>query len=298
MSALITILGIYFFVFIGFVAKKKFNEISEKTLVLLSIYFLQPMLAFWGILGKEASLHDYATPALYFGISLVGAIFSYAFFGRFLQDKKDLAIVTAGGVIGNTGNLGVPLLIALFGKGIAFYAVLINTANVFVLYIIGVFLYSLGSVNAKESFKNIFKIPVIWFSILAILLNFMGVTLNEHVEKIIEMGAYTSMTLQLIIFGVFIGGLTKVEIHPKTLIYGLFNKTIFMPFIAFCVLYFIPLEPLLKTILFLQICMPLAVSNVNLSSLYSCKPYDTTALILASSLLFLCTFFIYINIFN
>ncbi|MEY4505382.1 MAG: hypothetical protein RL154_1683 [Pseudomonadota bacterium] len=297
MNILITIAGIYFFVLLGFSAKRLFNEIHERTLVLISVYFLQPMLAFWGILGKPFEFEDFITPTLYFLISFMGALIGYVLFSKILSNKKDVAIVTATGIIGNTGNLGVPLLIGIYGKSVAFYAILINTANVFVLYIIGVFLYSLGSISAKDSFKNIFKIPVIWFSLLAIILNFAGITLNSSVEKIVEMGAYTSMTLQLIIFGVFIGGLKNVKIDKKILLYGLLNKAIFIPFIAFLILYFIDIEPFLKTVLFLQICMPIAVSNVNLSSLYNCEPHNTTALILASSLIFLFAFFIYAKVF-
>ena len=293
MNTLIIICGIYFFVLIGFSAKKIFNEIHEKTLVLLSVYFLQPMLAFWGILSKPFEPKDFAAPSLYFAISIFGAVFSFFIFRKILGDKKDAAIVSAGGVIGNTGNLGVPLLIGLYGKGVAFYAVLINTANVFVLYIIGVFLYSLGSVSAKESIKNILKIPVIYFSSLAIALNFAGVTLSAPIEKIVEMGAYASMTLQLIIFGVFLGGLKGIKINLKITFYGVLNKAVLIPLIAFIILHFVDIAPTLKTILFLQICMPLAVSNVNLASLYNCKPYEVTALILASSALFIPLFFVY-----
>lgn len=70
------------------------------------------------------------------------------------KEKKDAVIVTAGGVIGNTGNLGIPILLRCLAKVLP-YAVLINLANIFVLYIIGVFLYSMGLYTAKEALKNI-----------------------------------------------------------------------------------------------------------------------------------------------
>jgi hypothetical protein len=298
MSTLITIAGVYFFVLLGFVAKRKFSEIHERTLVLLSIYFLQPMLSFWGIFGRKIELGDLFVPAWYFVISILGATVGYLIFSRVFDDKKDSAIVTAGGIIGNTGNLGIPLLIAIFGKSVAFYAVLINLANVFVLYIIGVFLYSRGNYTVGESIKNILSIPVIWFSLLAIVLNFAGVTLHPSINQTIEMGAYTSMCIQLIIFGVFLGGLTKASISKKVLVYGLLNKFAILPLIAFVLLTQLDLLPLIKTLIFLQVCMPLAVSNVNLASLYGCKPYDVTALIMASSALFLVLIFLYYPIFS
>ena len=155
MSLLLSIIGVYFFVSLGFAAKRIFGEIDERTLVLLSVYFLQPILSFWGILGAKIHFAAISAPLIYFGISLFAAVFGFFVFSRVFEDKKDAVIVTAGGVIGNTGNLGIPLLLAMFGKTAVFYAVLINIANIFVLYVVGVFLYSLGSYTVKEAIKNI-----------------------------------------------------------------------------------------------------------------------------------------------
>jgi len=296
-STIVIICGVYFFVLLGFVAKRIFSEIDERTLVLLSVYFLQPMLAFWGILGKKMEINDFFAPALYLAISVIGSVAGFVLFSRFFNDKKDVAIITAAGVIGNTGNLGIPLLVGLFGKEAAFYAVLINTANVFVLYVVGVFLYSMGNFTTKEAVKNIVSIPVIWFSLGAILLNFAGVTLNASVTKIVEMGAHTSMVIQLVIFGVFMAGLGRVSVEKKTLIFAMVNKFVFMPLIAFAVLLFSDASSFIKTIVFLQVCMPLAVSNVNLASLYGCKPYTVTALILVSAGLFLALIFPFMRVF-
>jgi predicted permease len=283
----LVIVGVYFFVLIGFAAKRIFREIDEKTLVLLSVYFLQPMLAFWGIFGKKIESSDFLVPAFYFAISIVGALAGFLFFSKILSDKRDVSIVTAAGILGNTGNLGIPLLIAIFGKSAAFYAVLINMANVFVLYIVGVLLYSLGSSTVKDSVKNILTMPVIWFSILAIVLNFSGVVLNDTLYGIVEMGAHASICLQLIIFGVFIGGLSSLRLDTKLTIYAMAHKFILIPSLAFVMLHFAPMDHFLKVLIFLQVCMPLAVSNVNLALLYDCKPYIVTGAILISSLLFL-----------
>ena len=279
-------------------AKRVFNEIDERTLVLLSVYFLQPMLAFWGILGKKMEVGDFAAPALYLAISIIGSVIGFVFFSRFVADKKDAVLITAAGVIGNTGNLGIPLLVGLFGKDAAFYAVLVNTANVFVLYIIGVFLYSMGNFTTREALKNIVSIPVIWFSFLAIVMNFAGVTLVPSVALVVEMGAHTSMVIQLVIFGVFMAGLGGVSVEKKTLVFAMVNKFAFMPLIAFVVLSFCDISLFVKTVVFLQVCMPLAVSNVNLASLYDCKPYAVTALILVSAMLFLLLIFPFLRVFG
>jgi malate permease and related proteins len=296
-SAIIATLGVYFFVALGFAAKRKFRELDERTLILLSVYFLQPILSFWGILGKSIELSDLYAPLGYFAISLIGAILGWFIFVTVLKDKKAAAIATAGGIIGNTGNLGIPLLVALYGKSVAFYAVLINLANVVILYTVGVFLYSLGSCDTKTALKNIAKMPVLWSATVAMALNIAGVSFHPAFMQTIEMGAYASMVLQLLIFGIFIGGLGKLSVDIKTLVATMTSKFILLPLLAFALLSLVNMPPLIKTLVFLQVCMPLAVSNVILASLYECKPYTVTANILASFVLFLGLFFVYRGLF-
>ncbi len=297
MTLLLAIVGVYFFVSLGFAAKRLFSDIHERTLVLLSVYFLQPILSFWGILGAKIDFAALSAPLIYFGISLFAALFGFFLFSRIFADKKDAVIVTAGGVIGNTGNLGIPILLAMFGKSAVLYAVLINLANIFVLYIIGVFLYSLGSYTPKEALKNILAMPVIWSATVALMLNYAGFELPSSLTQTVEMGAYTSMTLQLIIFGVFLGGLGRFKPDFKLVAWAMAYKFAAVPLLAFAVLSLLSIDPFIKTLLFLQLCMPLAVNNVNLASLYGCKPYTVTANILVSSILFVGLIFVYKSVF-
>ncbi|MEZ7933664.1 MAG: transporter, partial [Sulfurospirillum sp.] len=45
--------------------------------------------------------------------------------------------------------------------------------------------------------------------------------------------------------------------------------------------------PFVASVLFLELIVPLAVTNVNISALYDCKPVDVASLILFTSLLFI-----------
>jgi len=128
-------------------------------------------------------------------------------------------------------------------------------------------------------------------------MNYFGVSLPGAFDRTIEMGAYTSMTLQLIIFGVFLGGLGRFKPDFRLVSLTMGYKFVAVPLLAFAVLSLLPIDPFIKTLIFLQVCMPLAVNNVNLASLYGCKPYTVTANILVSSLLFVGLIFIYKSVF-
>lgn len=296
MDIAIAILSIYFFILIGYAAKKMLKEeMNEKGLILLSIYFLQPMLSFWGLSTKPLSLDLLQAPLLYVGISLIGVLISALIAHLFFTEQKEKSIVTISVIIGNTGNLGIPLGIALFGEESIIYTSMINVVNVFIVYTLGVFYYSRGNFSIKESLFNIVKLPVIWFASLALLLNFAHINIHPAIFKALEMGAYCTMVIQLIIFGMYLYNVSFRHINKKLLLHVNLLKFILTPLIAALILFvWLPLPYIVAFLVFLELIVPLAVTNVNLSALYDCKPLDVTVLIFFTSLFFI-PFFIIIS---
>ena len=71
LGIVISIGSIYGFIAMGYAAKKLLKEeINEKGLILLSIYFLQPMLSFWGLSTKPIDAELLQAPFIYIAISL------------------------------------------------------------------------------------------------------------------------------------------------------------------------------------------------------------------------------------
>lgn len=272
----------------GYLSKKVFKEqIDDKTITLLNVYFLQVFLTFWGLLIHPVDITLLYAPSIYLVIVVIALIVS-ALFARYLfTQKKEYSIAMVAALIGNTGNLGIPLNIAIFGEASIPYTTVVNLMNVFVVYTIGVYYYSRGSFDAKTSLMNIVKLPILWAAIVAILLSIYGYKPSEEIMKMLMMGAYASMTMQLFLFGIYLYG-TKINEINKTLINWVLGfKFLLLPVLALGVLYFIDLDPMIKGIIFIELLMPLAVANVNLASLYDCEPKIVTALVLISSVLFL-----------
>jgi malate permease and related proteins len=106
------------------------------------------------------------------------------------------------------------------------------------------------------------------------------------------MGAYASMTMQLFLFGIYLYEANILELNKKLLLWVLSLKFILLPLIAFIVLININMASTIKGIIFIELLMPLAVANVNIASLYDCKPKVTTTLVFVSSVVFLGVIFI------
>jgi len=281
----------------GYLSKVSFKEkIDDKTITLLNVYFLQVFLTFWGLLVRPVDITLLYAPSVYLGIVAVVVIIS-ALFAKFLfENKKEYSIATVAAIIGNTGNLGIPLNIAIFGEESIPYTTVVNLVNVFVVYTIGVFYYSRGSYDTKTSLLNIVKLPILWAAVLAIILSVNDYKPSEAVMNTLMMGAYASMTMQLFLFGIYLYG-TKIKLISKRLIIWVLSfKFLILPVVAFIALSFINLDPMIKGIIFIELLMPLAVANVNLASLYDCQPRVVTALVFISSFLFLGIIFIGVEV--
>ncbi|WP_235660804.1 AEC family transporter [Aliarcobacter cryaerophilus] len=279
-------------------AKKNLKtQIDEKTLVLLSLYFLQPIMIFWG-LTKEPINYEFVLSPIFFLICMGSTLLLMLLYSKFLfSSKTDENIFLATALIGNTGNLGIPLGIALFGVESVPYTSIINIANIFFMYTISIYFFARDKFNFKESIKSIFKIPVIWFAIFALAFNYFEFKIPKEFDFALQMGAYTSLTLQLIIFGTYLYSVKVKTIPWKLSLQISFAKHILLPIIGIIVVVnFTNFNHMIASILVMELMMPLAVNNVNFSVVYNTKPTDVAATILVSSAIFIAILHFYIEI--
>ncbi|WP_338151381.1 AEC family transporter [Aliarcobacter butzleri] len=299
-EAIFSVLPIYFFIFLGFIAKKRFTtQIDEKTLVLLSLYFFQPILILWG-LTKSPINYEFIMSPLFYIIIVFTTLSFLIFFSKIIFDSRtDESIYLGTALIGNTGNLGIPLGIALFGVESVPYTSIINIANVFFMYTISVYFFAREQFSLKQAIISIFKIPAIWFALFALFLNYYQVPISEHITTALNMGAYTSLTIQLFIFGVYLYNVQVKTIPWKLSLHISFAKHILLPVIGILIIvWFTDFNSFVASILIMELMMPLAVNNVNFAVLYNCKPFDVAATILISSIVFVFLLYFYIEIIN
>jgi len=292
-ETLLSIIFVYIFILLGYIAKRIFKEeMDSKTLTIFSVYFLQSFVTVWGFSTATLSKEHFIVPLYYIGIISILIIPTIILSKRIIKEPKERAIINIAGFVGNTGNIGIPLGIALFGMESVIYTTLINIANVFVVYILGVYIYSRGSFSIKKSLFNIIKIPIIPASAIAIIINIIHINIPIQIQEFFKMGAYAGIVLQLYLLGTFLYGIKIQNLKKSLLITVISQKFIIIPLFTAIVLSFTSLPLFIQGVIFMEMVVPLAVANINLASLYNCNPQDVTALILLSTLLFLPILFI------
>ena len=292
MSALLSVIAIYFFIVIGYFVKKIFNDdINEKTLILISIYFLQPILTFWGLTRQKIDFNLMYTPFVYFITISIALLILYFISKIIFDDEDDRSIFITTSLIGNTGNLGIPLGIALFGEASVAYTSIINIANIFFIYTIGIYFYAKNQFTFKESILTMIKIPILWFAIIALIFNYLNFSIHPQIDHALEMGSYAAIVIQLIIFGIFLAKVDFKKPNYKLSITTSSIKLFALPMLGIVISFLMGLDPMIATILIISLSTPLAVNNVNIAALYNVKPYAVTHIVLFSTLLFLVVFY-------
>jgi len=280
-------------------AKKIFkDEINEKTLILLSVYFLQPILTFWGLTRISINMELLYVPIIYLVVVLVVLIIVIISAKYLFEDERDKSIFIASSLIGNTGNIAIPLCIALFGESSVPYTSIINIANILFIYTLGVYFYAKSSFSIKESIISMLKIPIIWVSCLALLFNYMEIKIHTQINLILEMGAYAAIVIQLIILGVYLSGVRLKNHNYKLSLSVSFVKLFLLPAVGIGIALFSDLSNEIAIILIVSLFSPLAVTNVNMAALYNCKPKLVAGAIVVSSFLFLILIYFDLQILN
>lgn len=236
------------------------------------------------------------SPIIYFIAVFIVLFFSWVVSKPLFKDSSDRSIYLAAATVGNTGNLGIPLGIALFGEASVPYTSIINIANVFFIYTFSVYFFAKDKFIFKDSILAIFKIPAIWFAIIALGINYLHINMGSNINRVLEMGAYASIVLQLIIFGIYLSEIRMKTTNWKLSLNIVLIKHIILPAVGLMVILYFDINPYVSAILFMELMVPLAVNNVNLAALYNCKPHDTTTAILMTTIAFIALIYVYLEI--
>jgi len=245
------------------------------------------MLTFWGLTRTPINYDLIIAPIAYIIVILTSLAILMVSVRNFFTNEKEKSIIIAASLIGNTGNLGIPLGIAVFGEASIAYTSIINIANIFFIYTVGIYFYARSSYTLKQSILSMAKIPIIWVAFIALGFNYYGIKIPQNIDKVLEMGAYTTIVTQLVIFGIYLSELKISSINYKLSFAVSFSKLILVPTIGLIVLKFFQISDMVAAILLLQLMIPLAVNNVNIAALYNCKPITVAGAVLVSSALFL-----------
>ncbi|HSX51961.1 MAG TPA: AEC family transporter [Cellvibrio sp.] len=197
--------------------------------------------------------------------------------------KLEIAAYLPPLVFPNNGNMGLPLCLFAFGQtGLAlalgsFMVMMVAT------FTVGLLLVTTSDGGIFKRIEAIFKQPVIYSMIIAVLLLVTHTELPRWISNTLELLGGIAIPLMTIALGVSLATL-KIHFWKRSLFFS-FVRVGGGLLLGFIVCELMGLTGVSRSVVLLQSAMPIAVFNYLLALRYGHKPEEVAAMVLVSTLL-------------
>ncbi len=263
----------------------KLLHIEPRSLGRVVLYVFSPVLIFDVLVQNQLELTQAAVViafALCF-ILLIGAL-TFVLGYLFRLERTALVAILITTMFANTGNYGLPLVSFAFGEEALSYAGIYFITTTVLFYTFGVFLASLGHMTFREALVGIFRIPMMYAVVLAILINISNIEIPVPVTRAVELAAGGTIPLMLVLLGV---QLTQVEFSgsQRALQLSVSLRLIVAPLMALAFAALFGLQGFSHQASVTQASMPSMVSATVLAAEYNLDAKLVTAVVFISTLL-------------
>lgn len=285
-----TMLKLFLLLVLGFVLFKChiFDEYTNKKISALIVNVASPMLIISSIAGVEGNdksivfLMIGAGILMYIGFIILGKIINRIF----PFPKKDWPVYECMVVFANTGFMGYPVLLDVFGQEAVFYASLIHMAFNFFVYTYAIMCLTKGDDNEfKLNFKQLLT-PGIVLIFIGILIYLFDIQLPSVLMDTINSVGSLTAPLSMMMIG------SSLAVYPikdsftdwRSYVFA-FVRLIIVPFVTMTVCRLLHINPYYANITIITNAMPVGSMVLMLATQYNANVKIVTRNIVVSTLL-------------
>ena len=285
-----TMLKLFLLLVLGFVLFKChiFDEYTNKKISALIVNVASPMLIISSIAGVEGNdksivfLMIGAGILMYIGFIILGKIINRIF----PFPKKDWPVYECMVVFANTGFMGYPVLLDVFGQEAVFYASLIHMAFNFFVYTYAIMCLTKGDDSEfKLNFKQLLT-PGIVLIFIGILIYLFDIQLPSVLMDTINSVGSLTAPLSMMMIG------SSLAVYPikdsftdwRSYVFA-FVRLLIVPFVTMIVCRLLHINPYYANITIITNAMPVGSMVLMLATQYNANVKIVTKNIVVSTLL-------------
>ena len=285
-----TMLKLFLLLVLGFVLFKChiFDEYTNKKISALIVNVASPMLIISSIAGVEGN--DKSIVFLMIGVGILMYI-GFIILGKIINrifpfPKKDWPVYECMVVFANTGFMGYPVLLDVFGQEAVFYASLIHMAFNFFVYTYAIMCLTKGDDNEfKLNFKQLLT-PGIVLIFIGILIYLFDIQLPSVLMDTINSVGSLTAPLSMMMIG------SSLAVYPikdsftdwRSYVFA-FVRLIIVPFVTMIVCRLLHINPYYANITIITNAMPVGSMVLMLATQYNANVKIVTRNIVVSTLL-------------
>ena len=296
------IFSVFSISFIGYAANKINWLPSESTKYLsrLLVNITSPCLILYSMSQQDLTEATMKSVIQVAGLMLLalafGAAISFFVVKLMRVPSEDRGVYQTLLVITNSGYMGYPLTLTVFGEKGLFLMIICNLIVIFYTYSVGVIMLISGKdekLTIKSTLKSMTSIPVIT-SIIGLLIFTLGIQLPSLLENFLETVGAITIPLSMIIIGIQLAeSKTKDVLNNKHIFETLILKLIVVPAAQFVILVWIPVSNFVFCIVVFATVMPSAAIVPILSDLYDTNSKLAAQVVFTTTLFSLMTIPVY-----
>ncbi len=205
---------------------------------------------------------------------VVHIVFTLAAFSLLKLAGKDWRLCIAQ-VVGNTGNLGLPVCFLAFGEEGLAYAMAFFAVQCLLLFSLGDAIYA-----GSASLSRVLRSPVLHAIWLGVMVRLLDWQLPEMALQTLQLLGQVVIPLMLITLGISLAGMRAAQL-PSTLLWALIRTLLAMT-VGFGVAMLMGLEGVARGVLIIETMVPVAVFNYLLSIKHGHDASEVSGLILVT----------------
>lgn len=259
--------------------------VDSRTIGRIVFYIFSPLLVFNLMVTSQLNFGQAITTVEFTAVVIVIMGVLAFIFGKIFQlERPQLLAVILTVAFGNTGNYGLPLVKFAFGDEALAVASIFYVTTTILFNTVGVIIASLGNTDLKSAILGVFKLPIVYGVILALLVKATGFQIPVPLSRTIEIAANGAIPLMIVLLGL---ELTKIQwSHSfRALGVGVLTKLILGPIVGLLLASLFGLQGHSHQGSVIEAAMPAAVANTVIATEYKLEPSLVTAIVFLGTIL-------------
>lgn len=288
----ITILSIIIMIGLGYFLKR-IDFLSEKDIDPFNkivMYILLPCMIFHALYSADlSSLSKLGIlPFVILGSSFVTGIVSYFILRQLNLDDITLWSVLVTVMIANTGFMGYPVTLGIFGQEGFLRAIFCDIATSFIFLALSFVLILKFGGNVKTAVRKIAFFPPLWAVVLGLAFNMLNIPIGPVIDNTVNYLGQGAIPLIMIALGLSID-FSAIKRSKSMIVFTSIMKLAFFPLIAIIIASQIGLVDLQYKISIVEAAMPSGMMSLLLAITYKLDYELTSDCILINTVISLIT---------
>jgi hypothetical protein len=202
----------------------------------------------------------------------------------FQLERTHLLAVVLTVAFGNTGNYGLPLVKFAFGDEALAVASIFYVTTTILFNTIGVIIASLGHLDLKSAILGVFKLPILYAVMVALIVKGLGLSIPLPLSRTIEIAANGAIPAMIILLGLELARIEWSQSIRATSL-GVATKLLIGPIAGLLIASLFGLSGHTRQGSVIEAAMPAAVATTVVATEYKLEPSLVTAIVFFGTIL-------------